>query len=161
MRGLTLMELIVAMAISSILLFSIGTFIVTVIQTQQGIIETHSLMSRTDIATQVFREYVSQAQAINLLSSSALTVSIENAAGIEEAYSFYYYMDNGIGKLLYTRPNLAQPLELVSGVQTVTFTPLDSGPSGIRTIQITIEILSEDQVVTRVASVCAWNIEKG
>ena len=160
MRGLTLTELIIAVTISGILMFSIGMFMVNIVRAEKETMSIHNLMSSTDIATEIFREYTTQAQGIELLSPSAMRIYIENDSGVEEPYEFYYHHDGQVGHLLYTKPAWASPNSLVSGVQNVTFIPTGVGPYGPHTVRMIMEVEVSGQIVTRATTVTALNVQR-
>lgn len=160
MRGLTLTELIIAMVISSIIMFTIGIFTVNIVRAEREVMKIHNTMSSTDIATEIFREYVTQAESIQIVSSSALRIDIENDSGMPEAYDFFYHHDGTTGELLYNRPDIGSPISLITGVLNVTFIPVGTGSQGIHTIRMEVQVDVNGESVTRATTVSAWNVSK-
>ena len=155
MRGLTLTELIVVIAVSSILIFAIGSFMVTVWRVNQETVNNFNKMQITDIPLIVYQDYVLPADDVQI-SGGGTAIQLMHES---DEYNIYYYHDGTTGWIVTTTPTNPNPNHILSGVTNLSFTPVGVGPLGIHTVRMEFTVLFEDgEEISRFLVVTAKNV---
>jgi len=157
MRGLTLTELIVVVAISSILIFSVGSFMVTVWRVNHETLNNFTKMQLTDIPLLVYQDYTLLADNIQI-SGGGTAIQLMHES---EEYNIYYHHDGTTGWIVTTTPTHPSPNHILSEVTNLSFTPVGVGVLGIHTARMEFTVHFDDgEEITRFLVVTAKNVTK-
>ena len=158
-RGVTLIELAIVIAITSIMLGAVGMFIVTVVSAQNETMKGFTRYEETDISMQLFREYGLPARSVEIsVSGDGITFTDFNDA----TYTIDLIILGGdatgvLRATLSERGNT--PVTIARNVRQVVFSPLSpSGPRGPKIVEMEVTFDFGDQIIVRKAMVVARNI---
>lgn len=158
MRGLTLMELIVALAVSSILIAVIGTFTVSVVKAHSDVQKRYQNMEMADIPILVFRDFGMEAEEIQL-SNFGHAVKFIYEDGSEKF--IYLHNDGTTNWFVTTSSTNPDPNLILGNIQSLNFTSVGiEGVEGPHTIKMDIIAQINDEVIERTATIRSRNIDR-